>query len=163
MSFDDLSRLTDRARTKMIERALSAGRLPRATERVMKRENGPDPLSVPQVNLISRETSVRLSGSQDLSSELVRRIVQMEVLESAKALARSEVEVGGGDGDGGDGGDTSSPSAPTAMPAIFEQWFTEMKGQGLNKAEIEEHLVSRIRAARRGIMGQGEERRLRRK
>jgi hypothetical protein len=160
MSFDDLSRLTDRARTKMIERALSAGRLPRATERVMKRESGPDALNIPQVELVSREASVRLSGSQDLSSELVRRIVQMEVLDSAKALARSEVEVGGGD-DGG--GDESSQSAPTAMPAIFEQWFAEMQGQGLNKAEIEEHLVSRIRAVRRGILGQSEERRLRRK
>ena len=49
------------------------------------------------------------------------------------------------------------------MAGIFEQWFQEMQGQGLNKAEIEEHLVSRIRAVRRGILGSDEERRLRRK
>ena len=88
MSFDDLSRLTDRARNKMIERALSAGQLPRATERLMKREAGPEPLGTPQVELISREASVRLSGSEDLRSELVRRIVQMEVLDAARGAAR---------------------------------------------------------------------------
>jgi|GEM_PF-4316641 len=161
MSFDDISRLTDRSRTKMIERALKTGTLPRATERALRREGGPTPGSTPEVELISREASVRLAGSEDMRSELVRRIVQMEVLESSKALARSEVEVDGGDGGGGDEG--GGGSSPTAMAGIFEQWFAEMQGQGLNKAEIEEHLTSRIRSVRRGILGADEERRLRRK
>ncbi len=162
MSFDDISRLTDRARTKLIERALAADALPRSTSRLMKREAGPEPLSTPQVQIVSREAAVRLSGSEDLRSDLIRRIVQMEVLDAARAVSWSS-DGGGEDAGDDDGGGSGDSSAPTSADGIFEQWFQEMQGQGLNKAEIEEHLISRIRAVRRGIQGADEERRLRRK
>ena len=45
----------------------------------------------------------------------------------------------------------------------FKTYLSPKKLQGLNKAEIEEHLISRIRAVRRGLLGQAEERRVRRK
>ncbi|MCO4772889.1 MAG: hypothetical protein KDA24_22850 [Deltaproteobacteria bacterium] len=159
MSFDDISRLTDRARTKMIERALSADQLPRSTERLLKREAGPMGGSTPKVELISRDAAVRLAGSEDFRSEIVRQAVAMSVLDGENGLGRSE-EVAEDDGGAEEG---SKKDAPTAMAGIFEQWFTEMQGQGLNKAEIEEALISRIRAVRRGILGAAEERRLRRK
>jgi len=163
MSFDDsITRLTDRARTKMIERAISADKIPRSTERLLKREGGPLVGSAPDVEVVSREAAVKLASSQDLRSEIVRQAVQMGVLDAQRGLARHD-DGGGDDGGGDDGGDGQGKDAPTAMGAIFEQWFEEMQGQGLNKAEIEEHLVSRIRAIRRGILGASEERRLRRK
>ncbi len=163
MSFNDdnISRLTDRARTKLIERALAVDKIPRSTQRLLQREGGPIVGSTPEVEVVSREAAVKLASSQDLRSEIVRQAIQMGVLDAQRGLARHGD--GGGEEGGDDAGDGGGKDAPTAMGAIFEQWFEEMQGQGLNKAEIEEHLVSRIRAVRRGILGQAEERRLRRK
>lgn len=159
MSSDDLSRLTDRSRTRMIERALTTGQLPRSLERAMRREDGHSTRSTADLEFLAREPDVRLSSSADLRSELVRRLVQLEMLDADRGLVRSADD---GDDDSseerGSGGD-----APTAADKIFTLWFEEMQSQGLNKAEIEEHLVARIRAIRRGVLGQAEERRLRRK
>lgn len=160
MSSDDLSRLTDRSRTRMIERALTTGQLPRSLERAMRREDGHSTRSTADLEFLAREPDVRLSSSADLRSELVRRLVQLEMLDANRGLVRSADDDGDDDSseERGSGGD-----APTAADKIFTLWFEEMQSQGLNKAEIEEHLVARIRAIRRGVLGQAEERRLRRK
>ena len=161
MSFDDnITRLTDRARTRMIERALSSSKLPRSTERLLKREGGPLSASAPEVEVVSREAAVRLAGSEDFRNEVVRQAVAMGVLDGNRGLAREAEEIAEDSGGAEEG---SQDAAPTAAGKIFEQWFTEMQSQGLNKSEIEEHLISRIRAVRRGLLGQAEERRVRRK
>ena len=157
MSNDDIERMVDRPNPKALQRALKSGRLPRSVERTLRREAGhalPPPV---EMELLAREAGAAPSSSDDMRSALVRRLVQMENLNAAKGLARSAD--GGDDGGGGgdDGGETGLEGG------ALDEWWNQMKALGLNKSEIEEHLIARLRAIRREHYGSHETRRLRRK
>ncbi len=153
MSFDDIERMVDRANPKALQRALKSGRLPRSVERTLRREAGHSLQPPAEMELLAREAAASPSSSDDMRSALVRRMVQMQTLDADKGLARSDDSGGGGDA----GGETGLEGA------ALDVWWSEMKALGLNKSEIEEHLMARLRAVRREHYGSHETRRLRRK
>lgn len=157
MSSDDIQRIIDRASPKILQRALNNGRLPRSTERTLAREAGVTTNPPSELEYVAREAAARPSSSDDMRSALVKRLVQMETLDAEKGLARSADDGGEGGGGGDGGGETS------AEGSALDEWWNQMKAQGLNKSEIEEHLIARLRAIRREHYGSHEVRRLRRK
>ena len=161
MSSDELDRtiqrIIDRANPKGLQRALKNGRLPRSVERTLQREAGYSTSPPAEMELLAREASPAPSSSDDMRSELVRRMIQMETLDAAKGLSRSADDDGGGEG-GGDGGGEGGMEG-----SALDEWWKQMKALGLNKSEIEEHLIARLRAIRREHYGSHEVRRLRRK
>jgi len=157
MSFDDIERMIDRANPKALQRALKSGRLPRSVERTLRREAGHSLQPPAEMELLAREAAASPSSSDDMRSALVRRMVQMQTLDAEKGLARSD----DGGGDGGGGGDAGGETGLEG--AALDVWWSEMKALGLNKSEIEEHLMARLRAIRREHYGSHETRRLRRK
>lgn len=155
MSNDDIERIIDRANPKALQRALKSGRLPRSVERTLRREAGHSISPPAEMELLAREAAASPSSSDDMRSALVRRLVRMETLNAEKGLARAAEDDGGGGGDGG--GETSLEGG------ALDEWWSQMKALGMNKSEIEEHLISRLRAIRREHHGSHETRRLRRR
>ena len=156
MSIDDINRIIDRANPKALQRALKNGRLPRSVERSLQREAGMATNAPADMQLLAREAGAAPSSSDDMRSALVKRMVQMENLNADKGLARA-AEGGGDEG----GGDASGETG--AEGSALDEWWNQMKAMGLNKAEIEEHLIARLRSIRRERYSAQETRRLRRK
>jgi len=89
----------------------------------------------------------------DMRSRLVRKVVEMEVLDAAQGIRRREETVRR---DADDGSSDKGKGTGT----VFEKWYEELAGQGMSDREIEEHVAARVRGVRRGLALMGEERRV---
>jgi len=89
----------------------------------------------------------------DMRSRLVRKVVEMEVLDAKTGIARKEAalkrDAAEGEGDKGKGTGT-----------VFEKWYAELTEQGMSDREIEEHVAARVRGVRRGLALMSDERRV---
>jgi hypothetical protein len=148
-----VGRLVDRGDTRMARRAHRSES--RTVLRLGERDGNSLLTRSPEdIAIIARaEQELPTREVADMRSRLVRKVVEMEVLDASKGLARKEVAVqrdaAEGDSDKGKGTGT-----------VFEKWYAELAGQGMSDREIEEHLAARVRGVRRGVAMLGDERRV---
>ena len=148
-----VGRMVERGNTRMARRARSSHS--RTVLRLSDRSGVSMLTSAPEdVQAIARsESEIPAHRAADMRSRLVRRVVEMEVLDAGSGIARSEVaEVQRSAAASGDKG--------KGKATIFEKWYSELAGQGLSDREIEEHLAARVRGVRRGVALMAEERRV---
>jgi hypothetical protein len=149
-----VGRLVERGDTRVLRRALHSES--RTVLRLGERSgDGILTRSPDDVEFIARtSSSLPAQRMADMRSRLVRKVVEMEVLDASKGLARKAAELQR-EAAGGDGGDMGKGTS-----TVFEQWYVEMTGKGMTDREIEAHLAARVRSVRRGVAMMYNERRV---
>ena len=148
-----VGRMVERGETRQVRRARRSQS--RAVLRLSERSDVSVLTSAPDdVQAIARsEGGIPAHRAADMRSRLVRKVVEMEVLDSSRAIARDAEPVvqrsAASAGDKGKGKET-----------VFEKWYSDLSAQGLSDREIEEHVAARVRGVRRGIAMLAEERRV---
>ena len=148
-----VNRMVERGRTRRIRRGV---RSPNETIERLSRRNDANFLtqSPEDVAVIARqESELPAARAADMRSRVVRRVVEMELLDAERGLARAaekvQREAAPSSGDKGKGTST-----------VFEKWVAELKGKKMSEREIEEHLAARVRGVKRGLALMMDERRV---
>ncbi len=148
MSNDDrkrgIDRLSERGSTRVLQRSEHA--LSDAISRLDARSDGASLTQAPtSVEVIARSSNSTSPGSgQDMRSEIARQINELVTLSAERGLLREQLEAARAA--------KAAPSEEGGEKNPLQEWWEELEGQGLKAPEIEEMLVDRLRALRRGML-----------
>ena len=155
MPYDDrrVDRMIRRTSSKPLQRAVHP--LPETVQRITDRGEGPQLTRAPErVEVVARDADeLTFASTADMRSEIARQVAELVTLSGERGLLReSEEQQSSG------GGDARRPENGESGPS--QEWYDALAAKGLKDPEIEELMIERLRALRRGLLAQAQSRKV---